>query len=205
MMHPERKVVLVAGTAEDPRVRGFCHGLARNGYALAFVNFGDREAADALLAEIATGEGDAALWDTDPPSSEAISAAVVGTAETMGGIDRVVYCGAGPNPDMQGKLLLDLDEEDWDGAMARGSKAFFLLCKYALPYLISRPGADILLLDPMPAACETCSLSEYVASAAMEAAVRHLATELAQYGIAATHIRTQEIADWDREAHKGGA
>lgn len=104
-----------------------------------------------------------------------LSGAIVGAAEEHGGIDLLVY--AMPQEGDE-KLMLDLDDVDWDAASC-ASRAFFLCCKYALPYLISRPGAHIVLL----AEREAANAADCAAVAAARAAAYAAAREVEPMGV----------------------
>ena len=125
-------------------------------------------------------------------SAAELSASIVDTAERYGGIDALIYqhC-PGADPSNAG-MLLDLDEKDWDDAMNGGARGLFLACKFILPYLISRPGSAIIVLEARRPAPSEMSLTEYVASRALDALLEHMPLELSQYGIS---IIRREIGD----------
>jgi NAD(P)-dependent dehydrogenase (short-subunit alcohol dehydrogenase family) len=86
-----------------------------------------------------------------------------------------------------GGMLLDLDGEDWDSAMNRGAKGFFLVCKFALPYLICREGSRIVAIDPSDSGSKEPGLLEGVSKRALLAALEHISKELSNYGISAEY------------------
>jgi hypothetical protein len=102
----------------------------------------------------------------------------VACAEAFGGISALVFARRGP--ELPGDaLLLDLDESDWDGAACE-AKTFFLLCKYALPYLMNNDGARLIVLDRFD---EGAPMPELVFGHALETAARSVASELEGYGV----------------------
>lgn len=191
-----RKTALIV-EGGNSRCRELCLACAEQGFDIGFTYSGDREDADALVREIAALGAEASAFEVSRFAASELAEAVVQTAERLGGIDVLVYCNVREQGyETEGKLVLDLDEEDWDVAFARGAKGFFLVCKYALPYLIGRPGARIVAVDSNPPGCGDCALSEYVASRALHAAAEHIATEVSYYGVSATAKLLEEMRGW---------
>lgn len=187
-LNATRVAFACGGTGKD--FRSLCAALAANGYAVSFT-YDEEAAAETMTAEIEAAEGDSMASRLSAYSSEELSAAIVETAERMGGIDLLLYMGELPEDyEADGKLLLDLDENDWDISLGRVARGFFLSCKFALPYLISRPGARVVAVDAYSGECRGAgerSLTSFVASSALKAAVEHLETELSHYGVAAEY------------------
>lgn len=112
-------------------------------------------------------------------SPEELSSAVVDTAEETGGIDELVFVWrAGADGE---RLALDLEAADWDDAMERGPRAFFLACKYAVPYLVSRPGSRVTLA--MPRVDAPMDAASAASRAALEETASRLSCELAPFGV----------------------
>jgi NAD(P)-dependent dehydrogenase (short-subunit alcohol dehydrogenase family) len=118
------------------------------------------------------------------PCAEGLSSAVIAVAEEFGGIDLLVFARRKSDapPDT---LLLDLDESDWDGSMDE-ARAFFLLCKYALPYLINKENSGVIVID-CNGADAAQSLPDLVSGKAIEAAVGRISAELSGYGVSALY------------------
>ncbi len=128
-------------------------------------------------------------------SAREISKAVIDAEERCGAIDTLVYC-AGDSGETWNKMLLDIDEPEWDALMNRRLKGFFLSCKCALPYLIGRESPCIFLLMSDRTTMETCGLHAYAADAASRAAVEHMAAELSGYGILVRGIALRDDETW---------
>ena len=185
----KRVAFACGGTGDD--FRRLCAALGKNGFDVSFT-YDDEGDAQVLSAEIEASGVRSMRSRLAAYSAEELSTAIVETAEQMGGIDLLVYMGELPEGyETDGKLLLDLDENDWDIAMNRTARGFFLACKYALPYLIGRQGARIVAVDANPEGCEggpERSLTAFAASRTLKAACEHLETELSHYGIAAAYL-----------------
>ncbi len=191
MMDDGRVAFVTEGT--DPRCVEICTALARAGYAVAFTYSGDARAAEDLKGAIEALGVRALAHEVKRFDASDLSNAVIGTAETLGGADLLVYFGGMPEDyETEGSLTLDLDEADWDEAMNRGVRGFFLCCKYILPYLISRPGARIIAVDTKPHDGGACNLAEFVASRALHAAVERISTEMSFYGVS---VACKKISD----------
>lgn len=176
------------GTGDD--FRRLCTTLGKKGYDVSFT-YDEEDEAQTLSADIEASGVRSMRSHLSSYSSEELSTAIVETAERMDGIDLLIYMGELPEGyETDGKLLLDLDENDWDVAMNRTARGFFLACKYALPYLIGRQGARIVAVDTNPDGCEGSaerSLTAFAASRALKAVCEHLETELSHYGISAEY------------------
>lgn len=124
-------------------------------------------------------------------SAQEISEAVIGAEEKLGSIDTLIYCADGDRA-CASSMLLDIDEREWDDLMNRRLKGFFLACKYAMPYLVGRENARIFLVLPEKPAEGACGLHVWAADAACRAAVGHLSSELAAYGVLVESVTQQE-------------
>lgn len=175
-------------------VRALCLALAEKGCGVAFAcggGTGGLEELAALMGEI-EAKGVRTTSSLVPGyTSEKLSAAIVDTAEKMGGIDILVYMGEPPESyEPEGKLLLDLDEYDWDIAMNPIAKGFFLSCKYALPYLINGINAKVAAVGSNP--CGECAATVFASLAALKTLAKHLESELSHYGVSVTYIPEQD-------------
>lgn len=165
----------------DEECAKLCLELARRGFSVGFTHQPDDAGAPELASQIESlGVSALALpvGRTCPELAAGLSAAVVRTAEEFGGIDALFFLS--PAEAGGGELLLDLDEEDWDAAMDAAPKGFFLLCKYALPYLISRVGARVVVLD---AGGDDPNLVESASREALKKVAEVVSEELSSYGV----------------------
>lgn len=173
-----------------PVGRRLCEKLARDGYDIAFTHNSDETAAEDLKSRLEAVGATVLSFRLSGYSAPELSSAVVGTAEKFGGADMLLFLTCyDRGDDSEAKLLLDLDEEDWDRALDRGAKAYFLSCKYILPYLIAKPGSRVVVIDTIDRDAADSSLTEYTSSRALDAAVGHIALELSYYGISALYRR----------------
>jgi 3-oxoacyl-[acyl-carrier protein] reductase len=174
----EKKSAFVYG--DESRCGEICLALARSGYAVGFACRADGPFASELARSIESVGGRALACVEEKPGAEELSRSVIATAEEFGGIGLLVFARRGSkSPD--DALLLDLDETDWDDA-ANEAKAFFLICKYALPYLMNNDASRMIVLDGLDENAAH-SLPDRVSSKALEAAAGHIAAELSGYGI----------------------
>lgn len=173
-----RTVFMIGGT--DSECRKLCLELAGRGCAVGFTYGSDESAASELSSQVESAGGRALALRAASFSAEELSAAIVETAEKLGGIGSLFFFRTRGTGQDQGGMLLDLDEEDWDAEMNRSAKGFFLSCKYALPYLIGQEGSVIAALDPLSA---DGSLMDGVSGAALQAAAEHISRELSNYGV----------------------
>lgn len=151
---------------------------------------GDVRARGGCIRNALSAKGvDASLCPLEDYNAREISEAVVGAVEKLGSIDILVYCAGEP---CGSRMLLDIDEGEWDGLMNRELKGFFLSCKYALPYLIGREAPRIFLLAEDVPAADACGLHAYTADAAGRAAVAHMSGELAAYGVLVERVAAGE-------------
>ena len=111
--------------------------------------------------------GGAALADVAP--------AVIECAETLGGVDAVVFA---PALSSKERLFLDISPDDF-AAHAAALNAFFEICKCALPYMMGREAP--VIAARLPAA--PANLTGRMYRAAMESMLGDLAAELGAFGV----------------------
>ena len=185
-MTPEKKSAFVYGDRQS--CEEICLALARDGYAVGFTHSpSDGDAARELARSVESLGGRAVACPAETPSAEELSRSVVACAEAFGGISALVFARRGQELP-GGALLLDLDESDWDAAACE-AKTFFLLCKYALPYLINEDGARLMVLDRFD---EGAPIPGLVFGHALETAARSVAAELAWYGVSVLYKNMRE-------------
>jgi NAD(P)-dependent dehydrogenase (short-subunit alcohol dehydrogenase family) len=124
--------------------------------------------------------GPAATWDVaDVTDSVQVKSAVVGAAETFGGLDVVVS-----NAGISGVIapVADYPEEVFDQVLAVHVRGSFLVCKYSLPYL--GPGASIIITSSVVGLTSDAGICAYAtAKHALVGLMRTLAKEVAPRGI----------------------
>ena len=136
----------------------------------------------------------------DVRDSEGLHAWVAESAERMGGIDLVVPNSGGP----PSGTFMDLDDDDWQGAVSLLLLPPVRLVRYVRPYL--GPGSAVLFMTSSsirePIAQLTLST---VVRAGVAALAKSLANEWAPAGIRVNHlipgrIATDRVAELDRES-----
>ena len=172
MTGTNNKVAFVSG---GTYCRDICAALAKIGYSVGFLNDGGQDS---------NFEGEHTLgFKAENFSASELSTAVIETVEAFGTVDMLVFAG-GAAERAAGSMILDIDDEQWDSCMNRSAKGFFLLVKYLLPYLISRPGSKVVVADIRGDSPDAASAA---ASAALEASARQMREELEACGIALTY------------------
>ncbi|MDR1514961.1 MAG: SDR family NAD(P)-dependent oxidoreductase [Synergistaceae bacterium] len=156
-----------------------CLNLARKGYDVGFT-LRSRECQADLVGSIESLGARAIACQMEKSGAEELSRSVIEVAEELGGIDLLIFSArlTDASPDA---LLLDLDESDWDGAMDE-ARAFFLLLKYALPYLINKENSRVIVIDTSDAG-SAAALPDYVLSKTLEAAAGRIAAEFSEFGV----------------------
>jgi NAD(P)-dependent dehydrogenase (short-subunit alcohol dehydrogenase family) len=194
MDKPPKAAFAVGGA--DSACGSLCLELSKRGYEVCLVQYGiGKQSSRQSGTADSLGPAELALTAKEFSASD-LSSSIVGTAEKYGGIDALIYqCPPETGPS-NADMLLDLDEKDWDDAMNSGAKGLFLACKFILPYLISRPGSVIIILEGQSPALSEASLTKYAASRALDALLEHMSQELSQYGILIIRKRTRDEREW---------
>lgn len=177
---------------ETPFGRKLCTALAHLGYSIGFTC--SKESSCDLQKAVESAGGSAlALAVTDFDAST-LSEAVVTTVEHFGRLDVLVFLTDPPSG--ASNMLLDLDEGDWDSCMNRGAKGFFLLAKYALPYLIDGETSHVIVFEPPRGGdAREPNATEGASDGALAAVLFGISEELASCGIKLTYRNHLEIAE----------
>lgn len=99
------------------------------------------------------------------------------------------------------KGIEDVTEEEWDFLMDTNLKSFFLLCKYAVPYLKKTKG-NIVNMSSMVGLIGQSNACAYAATkGGIVAMSKNMALDLAKYGIRVNSIcpgwiRSELVEDW---------
>ena len=120
-------------------------------------------------------EGSGALEGAPGGAFSCAGKCVAACAEALGGIDRLVFA---PGLSAHGRLLLDLSYDELTEHTA-AINALFALCGCALPYMLGRGDAEIIIA--LPREEENCISRIYRAAA--RAAAESLGEELAGCGV----------------------
>ncbi|MDR1916074.1 MAG: SDR family NAD(P)-dependent oxidoreductase [Synergistaceae bacterium] len=178
--------------------RKLCRILVRRGFSISFTYRGLKNEAHAALSEIESLGARAICLPVEDFSASELSAAVIETAERLGGIDALfyVYVHHAADKDENEELLLDVDDKDWDDAMNRGARGFFLSSKYSLPYLVSSGCGRVAALDIFPHHIASLNLAEHVSSHSLRTALEYISPELSNYGVSAIYRQISGEVDW---------
>ena len=155
---------------------------AEQGTNMVVVGSRHPEKSEGLVRELEQQGGKALAIAADLTKGAEADRMVRETIDRFGQVDILVNCAGGfPSP----KRAMDLEEEDWDWVLALNLKSAFLCSKAVLPGMIERRWGRIVNIASeagrMPVAI---TAAHYAASkAGMLGLTRHLAREVAQYGI----------------------
>ena len=130
------KVALVTGGASGIG-RAIASAFASTGAAIADV---DEVGGEKLVAEIETQGGDARFFVCDVTHSRQCARTVERTWKAFGGLHILVNA-AGV---ILRATVVETDESDWDHTLDVNLKGTFLMCKYALPWMMQGGGGAIV-------------------------------------------------------------
>jgi NAD(P)-dependent dehydrogenase (short-subunit alcohol dehydrogenase family) len=195
----EGKVLLVAGGG------GIGGALAKR-YALegARVALGDldREAARAIVDEIAEAGGQASALRLDGADEGSVAAAVAHCCDAYGGLDGLHANFASFADNGDADTVLDLPLDAYDETMRVNARGFYLCTRHALPAIIARGGGCILYTSSAGAYRGGRARVAYAMSkAAGHALMRHVASTFGKDGVRANSIAPGTIMHekWEAE------
>ncbi len=140
-----------------------------------------RAAADELVERLSGGRA----WALDVASVPDVLRVVEEAAESLGGLDALVYCAAigltpgDPVRDCPRQRLEDVSADGWDALMAVNLRGAFFACQAAVPFLRRAGGGNVVLvgsidgLKPVPSPIPYCA-----SKAALVGMAQALAKEL---------------------------
>lgn len=173
------KVALVTGAGRNIG-RTIALTLARDGAAVVVNGRSDRDAVDAVVAEITAAGGRAVAWMADVSDESAVDAMVAGAVDAFGGID-IVVSNAGLRRQTS---LLEMSLGEWREILSVALDGAFLLARAAVPSLIARGGGAIVGMSGISNHVGTPQRCHVSASkAGLEGLMRSLAVELAPHRI----------------------
>lgn len=178
------KVALVTGGGKGIG-RAIAVLFAREGAAI-LLNGTDKEALDAVAAEITAAGGRAFAHPADIADEESVRQMVEKTIAEFGKVDILVNNSgiAGPTAP-----VIKVDREDWDRTMAVNLTGAFLCAKYTLPGMIERRSGCVLNITSVAGLGGYALRSPYSASKwAMIGLTKSLALEVGAYGITVNAI-----------------
>ncbi|MBM3485947.1 MAG: SDR family oxidoreductase [Alphaproteobacteria bacterium] len=149
--------------------------------ARVFCTDSDGAAAGHTAADIAAKGGTAFARALDVRKSSDVHAAIETAVAALGRLDIVVNTAANDDPTAPAG---DLDEADWNDAIAVNLTGTFLVCKYALPKLIAGGGGRIINIASQLGQVVIPNRPAYVTSkAAVIQLCRSLALDYAKHNI----------------------
>jgi len=180
------RVALVTGGALGIG-RGVAIGFAREGAAVAIADT-NRTAADETVALIERMGGRAIATTTDVSLAADAQTAVDATLAAFGGLD-VLVNNAGIQPVDQYKPIHLMPEEVWDRILDVNLKGAFLMCRAAIPALLTSGHGVIVNMASVQGLQSMPGVGPYAASkGGLLSLTRNLAMEYAPQGLRAVAI-----------------
>lgn len=181
-MRLQDKVAIVTG-ASSGIGRGIATLFAQEGARVIIADVNDAGGQEAVAE--AGGPAVAHFVHTDVSDGAQVRAMVDETVKTFGGIDIVVNNAAIAIY----KLLVDMEEDEWDRVIATNLRSVYLCCRYSIPHMRKRGGGAIVNISSARAYATTPLVSSYDAcKGAIVSMTRSLALEYAQDGIRANCV-----------------
>lgn len=175
------RVVLVTGGALGIG-QGIARGFVAEGAAVAIADT-NKQAADALVAELTRGGGRAVATATDVSRAVDVQAAVTGALEAFGRLD-VLVNNAGIQPIDQYKPLHLIDEEVWDRILDVNLKGAYLMIRAAIPALLESGRGVIINMASVQGLQSMPGVGPYAASkGGLLSLTRNVALEYAGQGL----------------------
>lgn len=142
-------------------------------------------------AEITAQGGDAFPIDADVINKKSVQQMVQSTVDRWGRIDILVNVAGGADP----KLVVDMDESDWDHIVNMNLKSVFLCSQAVLPAMIQRKYGKIVSISSIYGFTGNATRSNYAAAKAGVAVfTKSLALEVVKDGINVNAIAPGRVA-----------
>jgi NAD(P)-dependent dehydrogenase (short-subunit alcohol dehydrogenase family) len=180
----EGKVCIVTG-AGSGMGRASALRLARAGVKVVASDL-NLETAAATVAMIAADGGTAIPFACDVSNQEQVAATVAAAVETFGSLQLLHNNAAHTALVMSGAdgAVVDTPVDVWDATMAVNLRGPFLMCKYAIPAMISAGGGAIVNTSSASSQYGELDKAAYGASkAGLESLTRSVATQYGKQGI----------------------
>jgi enoyl-[acyl-carrier protein] reductase I len=177
------KAVLVAGVANRRSIAwAIARRLADEGATLAFTFQGER--IEKAVRELAASVGSDVVVPCDVASDQSLDDAFAAVADGLGGLDGVVHSIAFARAhDLEGRFT-DTAREDFLLAMDISAYSLVAMARRAEPLLEARGGGAILTMTYLGGIRVVPNYNVMgVAKAALDASMRHLASDLGPKGI----------------------
>lgn len=184
MTAEQRRVALVTG-GSGAIGGAIAKRFAAGGDRVAVHYHGNREKAEAVVAAIRQGGGEADAVRADVTLASEVESMMAEVTERWGHID-VLVNNAGITRDT---LLVRMDEADWDAVIATNLKSAYLCAKAVTRAMMRRRFGRILNVSSIVGIAGNAGQANYAAAkAGLLGLTRSLAKELASRGITANAI-----------------
>ena len=203
-MNLQNKVAIVTGAGRGIG-RAIALALAQAG-AQVVVNYSrSADAANEVVAQIATNGGEALAVQGDVADASQVDALVAAAIERFGRVDILVN-NAGITRD---KLILRMTEADWDAVVDTNLKGAFLCCKAVAPRMVKQKSGVIINVGSVNGKVGAAGQANYSASkAGLIGLTKSLAKELGSRTIRVNAVSpgfietdmTDALKDEQREA-----
>lgn len=151
----------------------------------------DRDAAEAVAAQIRASGGDALAVGLDIGDEESVISAVQVTVKAFGGIDGMHVNAADLSPETIGRDTdaVDIDLAAFDRTIRTNLRGHLLCTRHALPQLLERGGGALVYTSSAAAFIGERERPAYaVAKSGINALVRHVASKWGKKGVRANAI-----------------
>lgn len=184
MTAEQRRVALVTG-GSGAIGGAIAKRFAAGGDRVAVHYHGNREKAEAVVAAIRQGGGEADAVRADVTLASEVESMMAEVTERWGHID-VLVNNAGITRDT---LLLRMDDEQWDVVMNTNLKSVFVATRSAARYLMRAPAGRIINIGSVSGIVGNKGQANYAASkAALLGFTKTVARELAGKGVTANVV-----------------
>ncbi len=163
---------------------------ARQGARLVIADI-DADATERQAAAITAQLGDAMPIVADVTKKALVHQMVQATLDRWGRIDILINVAGGAEP----KLVIDMDESDWDHIVNMNLKSTFLCCQAVLPAMIRQAYGKIVNISSIYGFTGCATRSNYAAAKAGVAVfTKSLALEVVKNGINVNAIAPGRVA-----------
>lgn len=180
----ENRVALITGAARGIGAT-IALALAAEGTDIAVVDYGEKSAAEETLAKIAERGVRVAYYRCDVSDFAAAKATADAVVKDFGKIDILVN-NAGVTAD---KLLVRMEEEDWDRVININLKGCFNMIKHVTPYMMRKRYGRIVSISSVVGLMGNAGQANYSASkAGIIGLTKTVAKEFAPRGVTANAV-----------------
>lgn len=183
--------------------RAIARSLAAAGASVAVNGHRDREAVDAVVAEIAAAGGRALPFMADVSRHDEVAALVQGAAAAFGSVD-IVVSNVGIR---RMQPFLEISPEDWDTVLATNLTPAFHLARHAIPHMQKRKWGRIILISGFDGfwGQVTQRAHNITCKAGLHGLAKALAREFGADGITANTVAPgaiDTVRDWSQYRHQ---